>query len=105
MKFTIGFDKQDKDKLFSYFEEIILKERWSEGRFIEEFENKWTKWNDAFSVAFGSWAGAALAVLEYYSLRGKTILCPSNTFMATPLVNLHLGCNVEFADCNTSLLF
>lgn len=100
MMFSIGFDKKDKDKLFSYFEEIINKERWSEGKFTEEFENKWAKWNDIFSVAFGSWAGAALAVLEYYNLRGKTILCPSNTFMATPLVNLHLGCSVEFVDCN-----
>lgn len=100
MKFTISFDKQDKNKLFSYFEEIISNERWSEGKFVEEFEHKWSKWNNAFSVAFGSWTGAALCALEYYNLMGKMILCPSNTFMATPLINLHLGCNVEFVDCN-----
>jgi dTDP-4-amino-4,6-dideoxygalactose transaminase len=100
MNFTIGFDKRDKDKLFSYFEEIIHRERWSEGNFTERFEDKWAEWNNAYAVTFGSWTGGALAVLEYYNLRGKTILCPSNTFMATPLVNLHLGCNVEFVDCN-----
>jgi len=100
MKFTIGFEKEDKGKLFSYFEEIIQKERWSEGKFTEMFEEKWGKWNNAFSVAYSSWTGAAFAALEFYKLRGKTILCPSNTFMATPLVNLNLGCEVEFVDSN-----
>lgn len=100
MKFAIGFDERDKGKIFSYFEEIIKENRWSEGKFTELFEEKWAKWNNAYAVAFNSWAGAALAALEYYNLRKKLILCPSNTFMATPLVNMHLGCVVEFVDCN-----
>lgn len=102
MKFSIGFDKRDKDKLFSCFEEIIQEGKWSEGKFTERFEEKWEKWNDLYSVAFSSWAGASLAVLEYYNLRSKSILCPSNTFMATPSVNTYLGCNVDFVDCNRS---
>ena len=28
------------------------------------------------------------------------MLCPSNTFMATPLAALHAGAKVEFVDCN-----
>ena len=28
------------------------------------------------------------------------MLCPSNTFMATPLVALNAGARVEFVDCN-----
>ena len=85
---------------FSYFEEIIHKEKWSEGKFTKKFENKWGEWNNTHAVAFSSWAGAALAALEYYNLRGKMFLCPSDTFMATSLVNLYLGCKVEFVDCN-----
>ncbi len=100
MQFKIGFEKEDKSKLFSYFEEIIKKERWSEGKFTEMFEEKWGEWNNAYAVAFASWSGAALTALEYFNLKGKCILCPSNTFMATPLVNIHFGCEVEFADCN-----
>ena len=34
------------------------------------------------AVATHSWTGAALAALEFFELRGKTVLCPSNTFMA-----------------------
>lgn len=100
MKFTIGFEKQDKTKLFNYFDEIITTQKWSEGKFTQEFEEKWSKWNDAYTVAFGSWSGGAQAVLEYFNLRGKRVLCPSNTFMATPLVNSFLGCQVDFVDCN-----
>lgn len=100
MKFNIGFEKEDKNKLFSYFSEIIEANKWSEGKFTELFEKKWEQWNNCYAVAFASWTGAALAALEYYKLRKKTILCPANTFMATPLVNLYLRCNVEFVDCN-----
>jgi len=100
MNFTIGFEEDDKEKIFSSFEEIINIGIWSEGKFTETFEEKWGARHKAPAVAFEGWTGAALAVLEYYNLKGKTILCPSNTFMATPLVNLHLGCKVEFVDCN-----
>jgi dTDP-4-amino-4,6-dideoxygalactose transaminase len=51
-------------------------------------------------VAFASWSGAALAALEFAGVRGETILCPSNTFMATPLLALRAGASVEFVDCN-----
>jgi len=51
-------------------------------------------------VATHSWTGAALAAFEYFELRGRTVLCPSNTFMATPLAVLNAGGRVEFVDCN-----
>jgi perosamine synthetase len=46
--------------------------------------------------------GAALAALEYAGVRGETVLCPSNTFMATPLAAVHAGAGVQFVDCNRS---
>jgi perosamine synthetase len=33
-------------------------------------------------------------------VRGETVLCPSNTFMATPLAAINAGAEVEFVDCN-----
>ncbi len=50
--------------------------------------------------AFSSWGGAALAALEFFGVHGKTVLCPSNTFMATPLSVIKAGGKVEFVDCN-----
>ena len=100
MKFTIGFEKEDTEKLHRYWDEIIENQQWSEGRFTEKFEEKWSEYNQLHSVAYSSWSGAALAVLEFFNIKGKIVLCPSNTFMATPLSVIKAGGKVEFVDCN-----
>jgi len=100
MRFTIGFEKEDLKTLHESWDKIIESQRWSEGDFTNLFEEKWTKHNNLGSVAFSSWGGAALAACEYFNLKGKIVLCPSNTFMATPLSAVKAGCQVEFVDCN-----
>ena len=100
MKFTIGFEKEDAKKLHEYWDEIIQSQQWSEGKFTKIFEEKWSEYNNAHSVAFSSWSGAALAALEFFNVKGKIVLCPSNTFIATPLSVVKAGGNVEFVDCN-----
>ncbi len=100
MKFTIGFEREDKKKLYKYWDEIIENQQWSEGKFTETFEEKWSEYNQLHSVAFSTWSGAALSALEFFNVRGETVLCPSNTFMATPLSVIKAGGNVEFVDCN-----
>jgi len=99
-RFAIGFDKRDVPRLHRYWDEILASERWTEGPFTERFEEAWGRHCGLPAVAFSSWAGAALAALEYFQLRGKVVLCPANTFMATPLVTLQAGARVEFVDCN-----
>ena len=100
MKFKIGFEREDAKKLHQYWDEIFDSQQWSEGKFTKTFEEKWSKYNSLDSVAFGSWGGAALAALEYFDVKGKIVLCPSNTFMATPLSVIKAGGVVEFVDCN-----
>lgn len=100
MKFTIGFEKEDSGKLYKMWDEIIETHKWSESKFTQLFEEKWSKYNKLDSVAFSSWGGAALAAWEFFDLSGKTVLCPSNTFMATPLSAIKAGGKVEFVDCN-----
>jgi dTDP-4-amino-4,6-dideoxygalactose transaminase len=41
-----------------------------------------------------------MAALTFAGVRGETVLCPSNTFMATPLAALNAGAVVQFVDCN-----
>lgn len=101
-RFTIGFDKRDTPTLHRYWDEIITSERWTEGPFTQRFEEAWEAYGEVPAVAFSSWSGAALAALEFFGVRGKTVLCPSNTFMATPLVTLQAGAHIEFVDCNRS---
>lgn len=100
MNFSIGFNKRDLPKVHEAFDKIVFSNKWTEGYYTELFENKWAEYNNLESVSFSSWAGAALAAMNHYNLHGKTVLCPSNTFMATPLAIEHAGAKVQFVDCN-----
>jgi len=67
---------------------------------LAAFEQRWSELNGLPSLGLASWAGGALAALEFAGVRGEAVLCPSNTFMATPLAALKAGAAVEFVDCN-----
>ena len=56
--------------------------------------------NSVPAVATSSWTGAAMACMEYFGLAGKNVVCPTNTFMATPLSVVKSNAKVIFADCN-----
>ena len=99
-RFAIGFDHRDRALLHQLWDRVLDSERWSEGELTAEFEREWSTWNRLEAVAFNGWTGAALAALEWAGVRGETVLCPSNTFMATPLAAISAGANVEFVDCN-----
>jgi dTDP-4-amino-4,6-dideoxygalactose transaminase len=66
----------------------------------ERFESCWAGWNELDAVAFGSWTGAALAALDFAGIAGEKVLCPSNTFMATPLAIQRAGGVPVWVDCN-----
>lgn len=100
MPLRIGFDRRDIPELLAAWETILRCQQWSEGPFTEQFEGAWEKLQGLHAVATSSWAGAALAVLNFLDVRGQTVLCPSNTFMATPLSVVQAGGQVQFVDCN-----
>jgi dTDP-4-amino-4,6-dideoxygalactose transaminase len=99
-RFAIGFDHRDRARLHELIDEILDSEQWSEGAMTQRFESAWADWNELPAVAMSSWAGGALAALHFAGVRGETVLCPSNTFMATPLAAVQMGARVEFVDCN-----
>ena len=99
-RFAIGFDDRDRARLHELWDGIFDSNQWSEGRLTAQFEEAWAAWNGLPAVAFGGWSGGALAALDFAGVRGETVLCPSNTFMATPLATVNAGARVEFVDCN-----
>jgi perosamine synthetase len=99
-EFAIGFDSRDRGLLHSLWDEILDRQVWSQGPVTQAFENEWSAWNDVGGVAMSSWTGAALAALAFAEVRGETVLCPSNTFMADALAIIASGGSVEFVDCN-----
>jgi perosamine synthetase len=99
-RFAIGFDERDRSRLHELIDEMLDSGRWSEGALVERFEEAWSTWNGLPAVALSSWAGGALAALDFAGVDSKTVLCPSNTFMATPLSAIRSGAEVHFVDCN-----
>ncbi len=99
-RFAIGFDERDRARLHTLWDEVIDSNQWSHGEMNRRFEAAWEAWNGLPAVATGSWSGGAIAALEFADVRGKTVLCPSNTFMATPLAILAAGGKPVFVDCN-----
>ncbi len=100
IKFKINFDQRSKKKIYKYWDEIFKNNQWSHGKFTNLFEEKWSIYNNLNSVSFSSWSGAAEAILKYFNLENKTVLCPANTFQATPLVTKLNKSNIKFVDCN-----
>jgi perosamine synthetase len=98
--FAIGFDHRDRKRVHALWDEVFASEQWSEGELTRRFEAAWAAWNGLGATACASWTGGALAALEFAGVRGETVLCPSNTFMATPLSVIKAGGNVQFVDCN-----
>ncbi len=99
-RFAIGFDDRDRARLHALIDEVLDSGHWSEGTMNQRFEAAWERWNCVPAVAVSSWSGAALAALDFADVSGQTVLCPSNTFMATPLAGIRAGARVEFVDCN-----
>ncbi len=99
-RFAIGFDPRDRARLHALIDEVLDSGRWSEASMTERFEAAWEGWNGTPAVAMSSWTGGAMAALHFAQVRGETVLCPSNTFMATPLAAIRAGAEVQFVDCN-----
>jgi perosamine synthetase len=99
-QFAIGFDRRDLPRLHQLWDEVVSSEQWSEGEITKRFEAAWSGLHGLGSVAFSGWSGAALAALEFASVSGEAVLCPSNTFMAVPLAILRAGGRPVFVDCN-----
>ncbi|MGO9750491.1 MAG: DegT/DnrJ/EryC1/StrS family aminotransferase [Solirubrobacteraceae bacterium] len=99
-RFAIGFDDRDRARWHELIDQVIDSSRWTEADFTQRFEQAWAQHNGADAVALSSWAGGALAALHFAGVQGETVLCPSNTFMATPLAAIRAGAKVEFVDCN-----
>ena len=99
-RFAIGFDPRDRARFHALIDEVIDSGHWTEGEMTRRFEAAWQDYHGAESVACSSWAGGALAALHFARVQGETVLCPSNTFMATPLAAVRAGAEVQFVDCN-----
>ncbi len=99
-RFAIGWDARDRARFHELVDEVFDSNRWAEADMNKRFEEAWSAWNGIPAVAMSGWTGGALTALAFAGVQGETVLCPSNTFMATPLAAIRSGAEVQFVDCN-----
>src|SRR3546814_12590193 len=100
LPFSVAFDPRDEDEGIRRWRGLLRGNHWSHGAELDAFEATWKAWNELPAIGFDNWAGAAAAILAFFRVAGKTVLCPSNTFLATPRSQLRAGPTVEFYDSN-----
>lgn len=100
LPFSVAFDPRDEETVVEAWRSILRSQRWSDGEHTRAFEALWAERCGLDAVAFGNWAGGALAVLDFVGVEGEMVLSPSNTFLATPRSAQKAGAHVAFYDCN-----
>ena len=67
---------------------------------VKEFEKSFAKWvGTRYSIGTNSGTSSIEIPLRIVGVKGKTVVCPSNTYMATPLAAIKAGARVIFTDC------
>lgn len=67
---------------------------------VEKFERMFAKYIGVkYAVGVNSGTSSLEIILRAIGVEGKTVIMPSNTYMATPIAAIHAGAKVIFTDC------
>ena len=79
--------------------DIINSKQLSSGKYVRKFEQNFSKAvNTSYSVAVNSGGTALEIALEALNIKGKDVLVPTQTFVATPNAVVRAGGNPIFCD-------
>ncbi len=95
----IPFEKEYREKYYQLLDQVFDSSFLSHGPMTKAFEEKFSTYSGLYSSAITNGGAGLLALLSYVDVRGKDVIVPTNTFMATPLSVKRAGGNVVFADC------
>jgi len=95
----IPFEPEYREKYAKLLEEIFDSGLYSHGSMTEKFETMFASFSGLSSVALTSGGTGLSALLAYVDVRGKDVIVPTNTFIATPLAVKFMGGNPIFSDC------
>lgn len=99
------FSKEDQDFILKRYKDILEGNSFlSMYKYGEEFENKFAEYigtNNA--VGCNSGTSALELIFESLDVKGKEVIVPSNTFLATVIAIRNAGGIPIFADCNDQM--
>ncbi|MEH7048622.1 DegT/DnrJ/EryC1/StrS family aminotransferase [Bacillus pseudomycoides] len=98
----IIFNNDDREKILSEINTILLTGQLTLGKWTKKFEEDFGKFHskneDYYAVAVNSGTSALEILFRSYNLQNEEILIPTNTFFATALAAHHAGAKVRYID-------
>jgi len=95
----LPYSNDEVDFLKNGLEEILKSGFLTMDKKVLEFERLFSEFvGSKYSVAVNSGTSALEIPLRSFDVRGKSVIVPTNTFMATPLSVVHAGGKVTFVD-------
>jgi len=95
----LPYSNDEVDFLKSGLEEILKSGFLTMDKKVLEFERLFSEFvGSKYSIAVNSGTSALEIPLRGFDVRGKSVIVPTNTFMATPLSVVHAGGKVTFVD-------
>lgn len=77
----------------------------TDGPHVRDFENKFAEYNNiGYAVSVNSGTAALEIALRYFKLRGREVIVPTNTFVATPNSVIFAGGKPVFVDIREDTL-
>ncbi len=95
----IPFEKEYRDEYYTLLDQVFDSNYLSHGSMNAKFEQVFSDYTGLKSVTISSGGTGLLALLNYVDVKGKDVIVPTNTFIATPNSVKLAGGNVVFADC------
>ena len=101
----LPYSKNERSYISKGLQEILNSGFLTMSKKVTHFEELFAKFiGTKFAVAVNSGTSALEIPLRALGVNGKTIIVPTNTFMATPLAVFHAGAKVVFADISSKTL-
>ena len=101
----LNYSKKEKINISAEIKKILSSGNLSMSKNVFQFEKHFAKYiGTKYAVAVNSGTSALEISLRALNVEGKSIIIPTNTFMATPLAAIHAGAKVIFADISEKTL-
>ena len=98
--FDLRYREDQVQTITAGLRQILLTGFISMGRNVAEFEGLWADYCGVkYAVGTANGTCALEIILRAIDVKGKTVVVPSHTFIATAVAAIHAGAKVIFADC------
>jgi dTDP-4-amino-4,6-dideoxygalactose transaminase len=99
------FSEDSLNQILSDLRGVLTSGRLTDGPHVHDFEEKFAKYNGSKYAVAVSCCSAALEIsLRHFNLKGREVIVPTNTFVATANAVIFAGGKPVFADMNPDTL-